>query len=75
MTAAVHAIIEDYAVPYMNVRRIRTRVFEHNIGSRRVFEKNGFTFQGLGPQPLILPENRGGHGVFLGTLTWERALE
>ncbi|ETS84430.1 hypothetical protein PFICI_02455 [Pestalotiopsis fici W106-1] len=72
MTAAVHAIIEDYAVPHMNVRRIRTRVFERNIASRRVFAKNGFTFQGLGPQPLILPEDRGGHEVFLGTMMWER---
>jgi RimJ/RimL family protein N-acetyltransferase len=72
MTVAVRAIIEDYAVPYMNARRILTRVFEDNIASRRVFEKNGFVFQGLGPELLRMPESRGGKKGFLCAMTWER---
>lgn len=42
MTAAVRTVIEKWAVPHMNAHRIQAEVFTGNIGSQRVFEKNGF---------------------------------
>jgi len=44
MTAAVRMLMEKWAIPHMNVRRIRAEVFTGNIASQRVFEKNGFKY-------------------------------
>ena len=42
MTAVIGALINQWMVPHLNARKIRTEAFEGNIGSVRVFEKNGF---------------------------------
>lgn len=42
MTAVLRALMEAWVVPQMNVHTIRLCVLEGNIGSIRVFEKNGF---------------------------------
>jgi len=41
MSAAVGAVIDQWMIPHLNAHKIRTGVYEGNIGSVRVFEKNG----------------------------------
>ena len=43
MTDAVGTVIEQWAVERMKTRRIMALTFLENIGSQRVFAKNGFT--------------------------------
>ena len=45
MSAAIGTLIRDWAIPRMGVRQIRVETFADNIGSRRVFEKNGFVYE------------------------------
>jgi RimJ/RimL family protein N-acetyltransferase len=42
MTDAVRTIMTKWAIPRMNARKITASTFAGNIGSQRVFEKNGF---------------------------------
>jgi RimJ/RimL family protein N-acetyltransferase len=42
MTDAVDTVLHDWAIPRMNVRHILVAVFEGNVGSVKVFLKNGF---------------------------------
>lgn len=49
MTAALHSVLHDFAIPYLKVRRITALAFVDNIGSHRVFIKNGFTQVGTAP--------------------------
>ncbi|KAI8990554.1 acyl-CoA N-acyltransferase [Trametes punicea] len=45
MTAAIRTLTHTWAIPRMGVRQIRVETFTDNIGSRRVFEKNGFVYE------------------------------
>jgi RimJ/RimL family protein N-acetyltransferase len=40
-------LIQKWAIPYVGVREMDCVAFEGNIGSVRVFEKNGFKRTGL----------------------------
>lgn len=42
MTEAVAAVIENWAIPRMNVRKMIATAIVGNEGSLRVLEKNGF---------------------------------
>lgn len=42
MTDAVDTVLHDWAIPRMNVRHMLLAVFEGNVGSVKVFLKNGF---------------------------------
>lgn len=42
MTDAVGTVIESWAMERMKCHRIEVASYEENIGSQRVFEKNGF---------------------------------
>ena len=42
MTDAVKTIMTKWAIPRMNARKITAITFAGNIGSQRVFAKNGF---------------------------------
>ncbi|KAJ3489612.1 hypothetical protein NLI96_g2014 [Meripilus lineatus] len=42
MSAAAGTIIREWVIPKMAARKIRVETFVGNVGSRRVFEKNGF---------------------------------
>ncbi|KAF8910929.1 hypothetical protein CPB84DRAFT_1672449 [Gymnopilus junonius] len=42
MTDVVDTILHDWAVPRMGVRHVLVGAFVENVGSARVFEKNGF---------------------------------
>ncbi|KAH8888999.1 hypothetical protein GQ53DRAFT_748517 [Thozetella sp. PMI_491] len=70
MTAALRTMIEQYVVPYLNGHRMTASFFAKNIASRRVFEKNGFVFQGIEPKPIKVLED--GEEIFPGFVLWER---
>lgn len=43
MTACVKTILNKWAIPRLKTRVVRATVFAGNIGSMKVFLKNGFT--------------------------------
>lgn len=45
MSAALNTIITQWMVPKMGARLIRVEAFKGNVGSVRVFEKNGFVLE------------------------------
>jgi len=45
MTAVVGTLLKGWGVPRMNIRCVRVITLEGNIGSVRVFEKNGFVLR------------------------------
>jgi len=45
MSAALGTLIREWIVPRMGAKIIRAEAFKGNIGSRRVFEKNGFVME------------------------------
>ncbi|KAG2128609.1 hypothetical protein DEU56DRAFT_915479 [Suillus clintonianus] len=47
MTAAVGLLLSAWAIPRMSARHVVAHTFAGNIGSNRVFEKNGFVNRGL----------------------------
>ncbi|KAG1812944.1 uncharacterized protein BJ212DRAFT_1518232 [Suillus subaureus] len=47
MTAAIGLLMTAWGIPRMGVRHVVAYTFAGNIGSNRVFEKNGFANRGL----------------------------
>lgn len=47
MTIAVRELIRQWAIPHLGARYITACAFEDNIGSQRVFLKNGFVVSGM----------------------------
>jgi len=47
MSAAIGTFIREWMIPRMNAQHITSHAFGGNVGSVRVFEKNGFVQQGL----------------------------
>ncbi|KAJ3789957.1 acyl-CoA N-acyltransferase [Lentinula aff. detonsa] len=45
MTSAFKAILEQWAIPRMGIRRMIGETYAENFGSQRVLEKNGFVFR------------------------------
>lgn len=70
MTLAVRTVIHDWAVPRMNVRRLKCWVFEDNPGSLRVFEKNKFLRGGTLKDWASVSESRGGGKKSIVLLEW-----
>lgn len=56
MTEAVRVFIH-YAFAELGLSRLWTRVFEFNVGSRRVLEKNGFKLEGIQRQHVYRDGN------------------
>ncbi|OJJ45440.1 hypothetical protein ASPZODRAFT_599351 [Penicilliopsis zonata CBS 506.65] len=59
MSAAVKAVM-DFAVERMNAQHFKVCMYADNVGSVRVFEKNGFTVEHFIKDGGVVPENRGG---------------
>ncbi|RAH71177.1 GNAT family N-acetyltransferase [Aspergillus aculeatinus CBS 121060] len=70
MTLVLRTLIQDWGVPRMNTKRLMASAFVENVGSLRVFEKNGFevlcTLEDWAPYP----ENRGGGWKSLTVVKW-----
>jgi RimJ/RimL family protein N-acetyltransferase len=47
MTAAIGLLMTAWGIPRMGVHHVVAHTFVGNIGSNRVFEKNGFVNRGL----------------------------
>lgn len=69
MTAAIKTFIHEWALPRMGVRQIRVETFSDNTGSRRVFEKLGFTYEKTVPIRKTLNSGRIIDGMDV--LCWE----
>jgi RimJ/RimL family protein N-acetyltransferase len=70
MTLAVRTVIHDWAVPRMNVRRLKIWAFEDNQGSQKVFEKNNFIRGGTFKDWASVSENRGGGKKSIVLMEW-----
>lgn len=42
MSRAVQTVIQDWAIPRMNMRHLRGSFWAGNVGSQKVFERNNF---------------------------------
>ncbi|KAH8099283.1 hypothetical protein BXZ70DRAFT_289672 [Cristinia sonorae] len=71
MSAALQTIITQWAIPRMNTRIIRGEAFKGNIGSVRVFEKNGFVLENTVDFEQVL--NNGGKMSGMHVLVWRRS--
>ncbi|OQV04342.1 Acetyltransferase GNAT domain-containing protein [Cladophialophora immunda] len=78
MAAALQQLMAEVIIPHMNVHKLVGTYFEHNLPSRRVFEKCGFTFETVVPNAVAVnPAKIGGiegRKVGVGVLKWEREL-
>ncbi|KMU82585.1 hypothetical protein CIHG_00366 [Coccidioides immitis H538.4] len=74
MSAAVRVIM-DWAMANLNVHYMKVHASVGNIGSCRVFEKNGFTLTDTVHDAFTLPEIKGGGKASFYTLRWARSTE
>src|SRR5713226_3922640 len=58
MTAVVRSLVEA-SILMLNMRRIRVSVYDDNVGSRRVFEKNGFKMYATVKEAMSIPAKAG----------------
>lgn len=72
MTAVIHTLIHDWAIPYMNAHTIKASLYAENKGSARVFGKNGFRLEHTREDWVIVPENRGGGRKSIRVFVWNR---
>ncbi|CAG8587370.1 974_t:CDS:2, partial [Acaulospora colombiana] len=71
MSAALRTLIEGWAIPRMNCRRMLVTAFVGNVASVGVFRKVGFKHVRDVENAIALPEGRGGHLKSLHILKWE----
>ncbi|KEF51147.1 uncharacterized protein A1O9_12761 [Exophiala aquamarina CBS 119918] len=58
MSVVLTNLRDQFLVPYMNVHRLIGTYFEHNVPSRRVFEKCGFQFLTFVPKGATLAQSK-----------------
>ena len=73
MSAAVGVVIRQWMVPHLNAHKIRVEAIEGNIGSVRVFEKNGMKL--LGTVKVEMEGAGCGRVEGMHVLEWERPTE
>ncbi|CAE6450762.1 unnamed protein product [Rhizoctonia solani] len=61
MTAVVKAVIDLWAIPHMNAYRFWAATFPEDVGSQKVFLKNGFQIVDRVVGAVQFPESKGGH--------------
>ncbi|EXJ71447.1 uncharacterized protein A1O5_05255 [Cladophialophora psammophila CBS 110553] len=76
MPAALQKLMAEIIIPHMNAHTVVGTHFEHNLASRKVFEKCGFSFETLVPNAVTInPAKIGGvegQKVGVGVLKWQR---
>ncbi|KAF9650299.1 hypothetical protein BDM02DRAFT_3093385 [Thelephora ganbajun] len=70
MSAAVGMVINQWMIPHLNAHKIHTEAFEGNMGSVRVFEKNGLKLLETVKVELVGPGCGRIEGMHV--LEWER---
>lgn len=76
MTAVLDTLTKKWLIPYMNVHRMSGSYLEHNLATRRVFEKCGWTFVKFEPDRIELPEaitGIKGKKFGMGVMKWDRS--
>lgn len=71
MTLAIQTVIQDWAVPYMNICDLRCYAFQGNQGSLRVFEKNNFEELCVLEDWVPVAEYRGGGRKSIVMMKWK----
>lgn len=71
MTAVFKHLLDAWAIPHMNARHIKVEVYKDNIGSRKVFEKNGFVLLKTVDDCIDRAESKGGGKIGLSFLEWK----
>ncbi|CAE6378706.1 unnamed protein product [Rhizoctonia solani] len=61
MTAVIKTVIDLWAVPHMNAHKFYAAAFPENVGSQKVFLKNGFEIVEQVIGAVQFPESKGGH--------------
>ncbi|CAE6435857.1 unnamed protein product [Rhizoctonia solani] len=61
MTAVVKTVIDLWAIPHMNAYKFWATTFPENVGSQKVFLKNGFQIVDRVVGAVRFPESKGGH--------------
>ena len=70
MSLVVKTLMEEWIVPRMGARKINANVWMGNIGSVKVFEKNGFHIEKTIENYKVLSEEKGGRTIGLHILRW-----
>lgn len=71
MTAVIKILVQ-WAIKNMNMHNISVVTHEGNIGSRRVFEKNGFFFVKFVKDAVTIPEAKGGGMRSYEIFSWQK---
>jgi len=71
MSAVLKIIMDKWATPWMAARHIKSEAHQGNIGSRRVFEKNGFVVVKTLENYVEIAESKGGGLVGLHVMDWK----
>ena len=72
MTAAVRTMMREWVIPRMNAHIIQGTAYMGNIGSVKVFLKNGFEETDQVENCVTIAESKGGGSVGLHVLEWRR---
>ena len=70
MSAVVKTLMQEWAIPRMNVRFMIVSAYIGNRASLRVFEKNGFSYVKDVQDVIQFPESKGGGMKGLHVLEW-----
>ncbi|KAJ5795726.1 uncharacterized protein N7518_004266 [Penicillium psychrosexuale] len=74
MSVAVRTVIQDWAIPRMNLHLLRGSFFVGNIGSMKVFEKNNFEEVGTFKDWAPTSPNKGRGKMSIVVMKWKGAL-
>ncbi|KAF8714453.1 Acetyltransferase, GNAT family, partial [Rhizoctonia solani] len=61
MSVVIKTVTDVWAIPHMNARRFYAAAFIENVGSQKVFQKNGFDIVSRVYGAIRFPESKGGH--------------
>ncbi|KAG8832674.1 hypothetical protein FRC17_000893 [Serendipita sp. 399] len=70
MSTTLRTLINEWAIPRMNCKKISATAFVGNAASIGVFKKVGFEHVGDMTKALTLPPSRGGHSMGVHLLEW-----
>ncbi|KAJ5960603.1 uncharacterized protein N7479_007753 [Penicillium vulpinum] len=74
MSVVVRTVIQDWAIPRMNLHLLKGSFFVGNIGSRRVLEKNNFEEAGIFKDWASASPNKGRGKMSIGVMEWKGLL-
>lgn len=74
MSVAVRTVIQDWAIPRMNLHLLRGSFFVGNIGSMKVFEKNNFEEVGTFKDWAPASPNKGRGKMSIVVMKWKGVL-